>query len=137
MAMRANEQREALAAAGLDELVKRGLKPSATITYSELNNHMAEVTGQPPFDLSTEQGRHELGLVLELINERAHPLVGDKVLITSLVLHKGGEDLGKGFYAYAQSKKLLFSDATEYDKLEFLIDQMHKARIALRAVLAK
>jgi hypothetical protein len=128
---RNDEQWEALVSAAFDKLVELGRKNyDATITYSALNNHIAEVTGQSPFDLNDLYDRHDLGLVLSEVNDRAHTLVGDKLLITSLVLHNGSDDLGVGFYGYARRAGVLLPGM---DKTQFLIEQEKKVRDALRA----
>ena len=120
----------ALVSAAFDKLVELGRKnDNETITYSALNNHIAEVTGQSPFDLHDVFDRHDLGLVLAEVNDRAQALVGDKVLITALLLHKGSEDLGVGFYGYARRAGLLLPGM---DKDQFLIEQEKKVREALR-----
>lgn len=127
---RNDEQWAALVSAAFDKLVELGRKNyDETITYSALNNHIAEVTGQSPFDLHDVYDRHDLGLVLGEVNDRAHALVGDKVLITSLLLHKGSDDLGVGFYGYARRAGLLLPGM---DKDQFLIEQEKKVREALR-----
>ena len=128
---RNDEQWAALVSAAFDKLVELGSKNSnETISYSALNNHIADVTGQSPFNLNDVYDRHDLGLLLGEVNDRAHALVGDRLLITSVLSHNGSDDLGGvGFYGYARTAGLLLPGM---DKDQFLIEQEKKVREALR-----
>jgi hypothetical protein len=65
-----------LFATATEERISRGGSPEPTIHYSDLNNVVAAQTGQPTFDLSTDQGRWALGAVLGEVNDRTYPVIG-------------------------------------------------------------
>jgi hypothetical protein len=119
---RTEEQWDQLVATATEELISRGGSAEPTIHYSDLNNVVAAQTGQPTFDLSTDQGRWALGAVLGEVNDRTYPVIG--ALLSALVWHKGSDDLGHGFYDYAQRRGMLRQRATRDEKLIFLAQQV-------------
>jgi hypothetical protein len=74
-------------------------------TYGELNTLLTTMTGLPAFDLGSEGGRHALGQLLGDVSREDYPSSG--VLLSALCTHKGGADVGRGFFDLAVQLGLL------------------------------
>jgi hypothetical protein len=102
--------------AGLAHLVRH----PEPITYSDFNS----VPGSP-FDLSSDEGRYTIGQVLGLITDRLredNPYTRH-FMISALVHTKGG-DPGAEFYKLATELDLLKPNASDFDKMEFWVNQV-------------
>ena len=95
---------EQLRHAAADEMRELARRRDLT-TYGALNTRLAEVTGWPVFDLETEGGRHALGQLLGDVTREDYPTSG--VLLSALCTHKGGNDVGGGFFELATQLGLL------------------------------
>lgn len=113
-------------------LVTRGIQilretaaARSILTYSELNGRLADKSGIPTFDLSSEAGRHGLSLLLGDITRADHPTSG--VMLSALVTFKGVGDVGRGFFSLAQEMGLLPRGAGTLDKESFWVTQVGRA----------
>lgn len=82
------------------------------IDYGEFNRELAEATGLPAFDLSTDRGRADISQLLV----RIHNLDWNEdnpYMITLLVKLSGGNHPGKGFFTLAADKGLYNPDVPE------------------------
>lgn len=82
------------------------------IDYGEFNRELAEATGLPGFDLSTDRGRADISHLLV----RIHNLDWDEespYMLTSLVKLSGVNHPGKGFFTLAADKGLYNPDLPE------------------------
>jgi len=116
---------------GRDELEWQELLDSATdqlktlarsqrlTTYGELNASLAHETGLAAFDLGTEGGRHALGQLLGDVTRADYPTSG--LLLSALCSHKGGVDVGGGFFELAVELGLLAPKPSAAAKDEFWI----------------
>lgn len=124
---RTDEEWEELVEAAIDLLLGQGRKANPTLTYSQFNDMLAELTGQPKFDFTLSQGRDAVGAILAYVNDRTLPDVeaeiGRKALFSVLVMHQGGSDHGGGFYTYARQHGMLTSTSQEA-KDRFFVQQL-------------
>ncbi len=110
-------------------LLDRGTSYSP-IAYSAVNDQLGYCTGRK-FPLDKSEGRNGLSTVLAEVNHRTMPwieaVMGRKGLLSSMVIHKGSNDIGGGYYAFAWQQGLLRSRTREAKDV-FLIDQMNLIR---------
>lgn len=98
------------------------------IDYGKFNSELAEATGLPAFDLSTDRGRADISHLLV----RIHNLDWDEEnphMLTSLVKLSGGNHPGKGFFTLAEDKGLYSPDMPEdafWSQQVALAHQAHK-----------
>ena len=96
------------------------------IPYSSVNDELGYQTGCK-FSLDTPEGRCGLGGVLAEVNNRTMPqieaVMGRKGMLSSLAIHKGSNDVGNGYYAYAWQHGLL-SSRTKEAKVTFFVQQL-------------
>lgn len=111
MAERSESEWKELAAEGR-RILWGVARREALIDYGEFNNKLAEATGLPAFDLSTDRGRADISQLLV----RIHNLDWDREnphMLTSLVKLSGVNHPGKGFFTLAADKGLYNADLPE------------------------
>ena len=106
------------------------------VSYSAVNGMLGVRTGRN-FDLSTWKGQNDMSRLLAEVNDQTLPeieaVMGRRVLLSTLVMRKGGSDVGKGYYSYAWEHGLLRS-RTKPAKDAFLVEQLQLIREYCRRV---
>jgi hypothetical protein len=106
------------------EILKRVARDGGLTNYSDLNKELSEATGLPGFDLTTDQGRGDIGKLLGRIAIQDWAVNPD-FMLTSLVKLTGENGPGKGFFKLAEKEH--FFDPAERDELDFWQEQVGKA----------
>lgn len=106
------------------EILKGVAREAKLTTYRDLNKDLMDATGLPGFDLTTDQGRGEMGQLLGRIAIQDWAVNPD-FMLTSLVKLTAENGPGKGFFKLAE-KEHFFDPATR-DELEFWQEQVGKA----------
>jgi hypothetical protein len=122
------EEWEQLINAAIEILQQTGRdRRNPTIPYSDLNDRLAALTGQPKFDFGNPLDRKAIGALLSDVNDRTmdeiEELMDKKLMLSSLVWLKGEADLGKGFYDYARAHGLLTTPGRAA-RDEFMVRQL-------------
>ncbi|GAA4034218.1 hypothetical protein GCM10023063_17730 [Arthrobacter methylotrophus] len=106
------------------EILKRVARDGGLTTYGKFNEELMEGTGLPGFDLSTDQGRGEMGRLLGRIAIQDWAINPD-FMLTSLVKRSDENGPGRGFFKLAEQEH--FFDPSAQDEMEFWQEQVGKA----------
>jgi hypothetical protein len=106
------------------EILKGVARDGGLTNYGELNQALNKETGLPVFDLTTDQGRGEIGQLLGRIAIQDWAANPD-FMLTSLVKLTGENGPGKGFFKLAEKED--FFDPAKQEELDFWQEQVGKA----------
>lgn len=106
------------------EILKGIARDGGLTNYGDLNKTLMDATGLPGFDLTTDQGRGDMGKILGRIAIQDWAVNPD-FMLTSLVKLTGENGPGQGFFKLAEKEH--FFDPAKRDKLEFWQEQVAKA----------
>lgn len=99
---------EELEAVGWDLLLNCTIRLT---TYSELNNDLARITGQPTWNFSNPAHRNAMAHLLGLLSDRSYAECmasgREPVMISALCKFMHENDAGDGFYRKAVELKLI------------------------------
>ena len=121
---------EALEAAGWDFLITRAKRPGDPRTnYTEVNEILAERTGQPMWNFNLEHDRAAMGELLGRLVDRSYIGTKDQpsggLMISAIVMFLNENGVGGGFYRKAASLGLIASELMSADaKFDFWVRQM-------------
>ena len=121
---------EALEAAGWDFLITRAKRPGDPRTnYTEVNEILAERTGQPMWNFNLEHDRAAMGELLGRLVDRSYIETKDqpsgRLMISAIVMFLNENGVGGGFYRKAASLGLIASERMSADaKFDFWVRQM-------------
>ncbi len=107
----------------------------ALTDYGVFNRDLAEATGLPAFNLSTEDGRADISRLLVLIAERDWES-GNKYMLTSLVKLSGENNPGKGFFTLAAQEGLYDGVEPELEFWQRQVGLTHEAHRRVRPARA-
>ena len=98
-------------------------------TYTDVND-VVERRGLTGFNFNHAAGRNAIGHLLALVVHRDREAEkwqpGEGLMISALVIHKGGSDTGRRFYGLAQDLGLLhMGRLTDAEKDAFLVQQIN------------
>lgn len=115
-------------------LLERGTR----IYYKQLNEAVAQLVGQPPFDLDDIRGRSALGHILGDVNARTiddiEDVMSKRAMLSALVWLRDEKDqFGTGFYKWAVDNDLLPPNSSADVKLVFAAEQTGLAQGYCRA----
>jgi hypothetical protein len=130
MAARSEADWNELAAEGR-RILQGVARDGILIDYGDFNKELADATGLPTFDLTTDGGRADISNLLVMIHERDWE-EGNGYMLTSLVKLKGENYPGKGFFTLAQQEGLY--DPAKEPELEFWSRQVSLAHQAHKRV---
>ncbi len=114
------------------EILKRVARDGGLTTYGALNKELMDATGLPGFELTTDQGRAEMGQLLARIAIQDWAVNPD-FMLTALVKRTAENGPGKGFFTLAEKEH--FFDPAARDELDFWQEQVGKAHDRYRRVL--
>ena len=96
-------------------------------TYTDVND-VVERRGLTGFNFNHAAGRNAIGHLLALVVHRDREAEqwqpGEGLMISALVIHKGGSDTGRRFYGLAQDLRLLHEGRLTTDEKD---DVPHRA----------
>jgi hypothetical protein len=121
---------EALEAVGWDFLITRAKRPGDPRTnYTEVNEIMAERTGQPMWNFNFEHDRAAMGKLLGRLVDRSYIETKNQpsggLMISAIVMFLNENGVGGGFYRKAASLRLIASERMSADaKFDFWVKQM-------------
>jgi len=111
---------EELEAAGWDLLLNCSLRLT---TYAELNNDLARITGQPPWNFSNPADRNAIAHLLGVLSDRSYAecvAAGtEPVMISALCKFMRENDAGDGFYGKAVELNLITEGIYKNRKARF------------------
>lgn len=105
------------------EILKEVARNGGLTTYGDLNQALMDATGLPGFDLTTDQGRSDIGKLLGRIAIQDWAVNPD-IMLTSLVKRTTENGPGQGFFKLAEKEH--FFDPAERDELDFWQEQVGK-----------
>src|SRR5579875_88659 len=121
---------EALEAAGWEFLINRAKRAGDPRTnYTEVNEILAEQTGQPTWNFNSEYDRAAMGGLLGRLVDRSYTETKDQpgggLMISAIVMFLNENGVGGGFYRKAASLGLIASERMSADaKFDFWVRQM-------------
>lgn len=109
---------------GLSFLIERA-RLQVTSSYTELNNVLANRTGQPEFDFTFPEQRAAVGHLLGQITRRHRRTPGcEDLMLSAVVQYLNDNDAGPGFYALATELEMMNPGSSPAERKRFWNEQL-------------